>query len=188
MSNDPRFFPLSPLSASPSEIWNKGFCQNHDLGPHFLKPELFQMQIFGCYILCCFTFNSYLGTSWKQSSVAVKFIMKGCPEFFLFSCLYMLWSIHGVNFILLKNTYFCIFLENFPLWPNALLHLAPPCSPHCVRLTAKTLQSLRKFLVQRVSCLAAATSWFPDKTAAPTTVKLQRKGQMGIFALPSQWS
>ena len=48
---------------SPLEIWKLRICQNYYLGSHFIKPELFQMQIFGCYFLCSFTFNSYLGTS-----------------------------------------------------------------------------------------------------------------------------
>ena len=30
------------------------------------------MKIFGCFLLSSFTFNLYLGTSWKQSAAAVK--------------------------------------------------------------------------------------------------------------------
>ena len=41
----------------------KDFCQNDDLGSHFLEAELFQIEIFGCYLICNFTFNLYLGTS-----------------------------------------------------------------------------------------------------------------------------
>ena len=37
--------------------------QNDDLGSHFLMPELFQMKIFGGFLVCSFTFHSYLGTS-----------------------------------------------------------------------------------------------------------------------------
>ena len=33
--------------------------QNDYLGSHFLKPELFQVNIFGWFLLCSFTFNSY---------------------------------------------------------------------------------------------------------------------------------
>ena len=51
-------YALSPLG-----IWKLRTCQNYDLGSHFIKPELFQMKIFGCYLLYSFTFNSYLGTS-----------------------------------------------------------------------------------------------------------------------------
>ena len=57
---------------SPSGIWKLRICQSDDRGSHFLKPELFQMEIFGCYLLCSFTFNLYLGMSWKQISAAVK--------------------------------------------------------------------------------------------------------------------
>ena len=46
--------------------------QNDDLGSHFLMPELFQMKIFGSFLLCSFTFNLYLGTSWKKSSAAAE--------------------------------------------------------------------------------------------------------------------
>ena len=53
-----------------SEI--KDFVKNDYPCSHFLKPELFQMKIFGCYLLCSFTFNLYLGMSWKQISAAVK--------------------------------------------------------------------------------------------------------------------
>ena len=51
-------YALSPLG-----IWKLRICQNDDLSSHFIKLELFQMKIFGCYLLCSFTFNSYLGTS-----------------------------------------------------------------------------------------------------------------------------
>ena len=44
-----------------SEI--KDFVKNYYLCSHFLKLELFQMKIFGCYLLCSFTFNLYLGMS-----------------------------------------------------------------------------------------------------------------------------
>ena len=54
------------------KIGIKDFAKNDYLGSHFLKPELFQMKIFGCYLLCSFTFNLYLGMSWKQISAAVK--------------------------------------------------------------------------------------------------------------------
>ena len=37
--------------------------QNYDLGSHFLMSEFFQMKIFGGFLVCIFTFNSYLGTS-----------------------------------------------------------------------------------------------------------------------------
>ena len=37
--------------------------QNDDLGSHFLMSELFQMKIFGSFLLCSFTFNLHLGTS-----------------------------------------------------------------------------------------------------------------------------
>ena len=60
-------YALSPLG-----IWKLRICQNDDLSCHFIKLELFQMKIFRCYLLCSFTFNSYLGTSWKQSPAAVK--------------------------------------------------------------------------------------------------------------------
>ena len=50
----------------------KDFAKNDYLCSHFLNPELFQMKIFGCYLLCSFTFNLYLGMSWKQISAAVK--------------------------------------------------------------------------------------------------------------------
>ena len=56
---------------SPLGTWKLRICQNDDFGSHFIKPELFQMKIFGCYLLCSFTFNSYLGTSWKQSPAKV---------------------------------------------------------------------------------------------------------------------
>ena len=65
---------------------SKGFCQNDDLGSHFLKPELVQMKMFGCFLLCSFTFNSYLITSWKQSSAAEEIaqesvaIYTGCSK------------------------------------------------------------------------------------------------------------
>ena len=55
--------------------------QNDDLGSHFLMPELFQMKIFGSFLFCSFTFNLYLGTSWKQpaaeESVAIQ---SGCGK------------------------------------------------------------------------------------------------------------
>ena len=51
-------YALSPLG-----IWKLRICQNDDFGSHFIKLELFQMEIFGCYLLCSFAFNSYLGTS-----------------------------------------------------------------------------------------------------------------------------
>ena len=54
------------------KIGIKDFAKNYYLGFHFLKPELFQMKIFGCYLLCSFTFNKFLGMSWKQISAAVK--------------------------------------------------------------------------------------------------------------------
>ena len=41
----------------------KDSAKNYDLGSHFLKPELFDMKIFGCSLLYSFTFNSYMGTS-----------------------------------------------------------------------------------------------------------------------------
>ena len=44
----------------PVVIWK---LRNYDFGSHFLKPELFQMKIFGCFLLSSFTFNLYLGTS-----------------------------------------------------------------------------------------------------------------------------
>ena len=70
----PKFDILRALhyALSPLGILKLRICQNDDLGSHFIKPELFQMKIFGCYLLCSFTFNSYLGTSWKQSPAAVK--------------------------------------------------------------------------------------------------------------------
>ena len=46
--------------------------QNDDLGSHFLMSELFQMKIFGSFLLCSFTFNLYLGTSWKQPAAEVE--------------------------------------------------------------------------------------------------------------------
>ena len=57
---------------SPSGIWKIRICQNDDLSCHFLKPALFQMKIFGFFLLFSFAFNSYLGTSWIQSSAAAK--------------------------------------------------------------------------------------------------------------------
>ena len=60
--------------------------QSYDLGSHFLMPELFQMKIFGGFLLCSFTFNSYLGTSWKECSAAMKIandsvaIQTGCRK------------------------------------------------------------------------------------------------------------
>ena len=57
---------------SPSGIWKIRICQNDDLCSHFLKQDLFQMKRFGCHLLGSFTFNSYLGTRWKQSSSAAK--------------------------------------------------------------------------------------------------------------------
>ena len=50
----------------------KDFVKNYYLCSHFLKQELFQMKIFGCYLLSSFTFNLNLGMSWKQVSAAVK--------------------------------------------------------------------------------------------------------------------
>ena len=38
----------SALCVRPFRNWEIKFCQNDDLGSHFLKPELFQMKIFGC--------------------------------------------------------------------------------------------------------------------------------------------
>ena len=61
------------------KIGIKDFAKNDYLGSHFLKPELFQMKIFGCYLLCSFTFNLYLGMSWKQSSVAVEIAKESVP-------------------------------------------------------------------------------------------------------------
>ena len=65
---------ISPLhySLSPSGIWKLRICKNYDLGCHFLKPALFQMKIFGFFLLFSFAFNSYLGTSRIQSSAAAK--------------------------------------------------------------------------------------------------------------------
>ena len=42
---------------SPVGIWQ---LWNYDFGSHFLKPELFQMKIFGCSLLFSFSFNLYL--------------------------------------------------------------------------------------------------------------------------------
>ena len=68
------------------------------------------------------------------------------------------WVSHELCAIHCKNIFHPCFTHFF--WPTAVP--APPCSPHCVRLTGKTLQSLWKFLLQRVSCLAPANfliSW-----------------------------
>ena len=54
------------------KIGIKDFAKNDYLCSHFLKQELFQMKICGCHLLCSFTFNLYLGMSWKQISAAVK--------------------------------------------------------------------------------------------------------------------
>ena len=51
------------LEQALKKIGIKDFAKNDYLGSHFLKPELFQMKIFGCYLLCSFTFNLYLGMS-----------------------------------------------------------------------------------------------------------------------------
>ena len=40
--------------------------------PHFLAVQLFQTEIFGDRQLLRFTFDLYLGTSWPQSTAAVK--------------------------------------------------------------------------------------------------------------------
>ena len=53
------------------KFWIKDFAKNDYLDSNFLKPEFFQMKIFGCYLICSFTFILYLGMSWKQSSAAV---------------------------------------------------------------------------------------------------------------------
>ena len=39
----------------------------------FSQARIISDKIFGCCLLCSFTFNLYLGTSWKQSSAAVEF-------------------------------------------------------------------------------------------------------------------
>ena len=44
-----------------SEI--KDFVKKDYPCSHFLNSELFQMKIFGCCLLCSFTFNLYLGMS-----------------------------------------------------------------------------------------------------------------------------
>ena len=38
----------------------------------FSSPSYFRWKIFGCNLLCSFTFNLNLGTSWLQSSAAVE--------------------------------------------------------------------------------------------------------------------
>ena len=75
---------------------SKGFCQNDDLGSHSLNAELFQIEIFGCYLLCSFTSNLYLTRAHKKRISAliqvmkifgkylcisnIKFTMKGCRD------------------------------------------------------------------------------------------------------------
>ena len=54
-------YALSPLG-----IWKLRVFQNNDLDFHFLQQDLFQIKIFGCCLLCSFTFNLYLGTSWNS--------------------------------------------------------------------------------------------------------------------------
>ena len=86
-----RFFVMSiktlHYALSPYGIRKLGTFQNYDLDSHFLRPQLFQMKIFGCFLLNSVTFNLYLGTSWKESSAAVKIanksvtIQTGCGKY-----------------------------------------------------------------------------------------------------------
>ena len=54
-------FPPCTMDQALKKIGIKDFAKNDYLSSHFLKPELFQMKIFGCYLLFSFTFNLYLG-------------------------------------------------------------------------------------------------------------------------------
>jgi len=64
----------------------KDFVKNYYLCFHFLKPELFQMKIFGCFLLCSFTFILYFGyelkTDFRSSKIAKKSvaIQTGCGK------------------------------------------------------------------------------------------------------------
>ena len=50
---------------SPKGIWKLRICQNDDLDCHFLKPELFQMKICGCFSCLQFRFQFLFGYELK---------------------------------------------------------------------------------------------------------------------------
>ena len=50
----------------------RDFAKNDYLWLPFSQAWINFRLIFGCYLLCSFTFNFYLGTSWRQIFAAVK--------------------------------------------------------------------------------------------------------------------